>query len=127
MNVDRLTTIKNYLKKPTEGFTQGFNMSGWGGETNICYPDRLGEPEQCGTVHCIAGLANVFWGDDPERYSDLYRISLEILDLTDEQAGELFFARQYNGYIDDITPAQAVRAIDSLIDTGAVSWQESTT
>ena len=111
------------MKKPTEGFTHGFNMSGWGGKTNYCYPDRLGKEGECGTVHCIAGLANVFWGNDPERYSDLFRISTDLLELTDEQAGELFYARECTDHLDNITAAQAVNAIDSLIDTGRVTWE----
>jgi len=125
MNIERLKTISNYLKNPPKGFTQGFNMSGWGGLTGEDYPDLLGKAGECGTAHCIAGLANVFWGGEPMRYTALFDISKEILDLEDEQASELFYARGSDANLEDVTLAQAVQAIDSLIETGTVIWRNA--
>lgn len=64
----------------------------------------------------------MFWGDDPERYTDLYRISKEILDLTETQASELFYARGSEAEMEDVTVDMAIVAIDTLIKDGTPDW-----
>lgn len=121
MNIERLTKIKNYLLNPPTDRKYGFNMGAWGG-TPEDNPKDLLDPEpvagECGTIHCISGLANMFWGVGGED------LSAEILGLTSSQASDLFFGRGSGLSLTAITVEQTIQTLDKLIETDEVIWEK---
>jgi len=112
MNVERLTEIAEWLdrgapeRRVSGGVINGFDMESF-------YDDHAA----CGTTCCIAGAAVAFH----KGYSALDAwnvddIAQELLGLTREQAGELFFS----GF--GSTPQHAASVIRHLIATGTVDW-----
>lgn len=82
----------------------GFNMA------------RFHANAACGTVHCIAGLAEVLGG-------------LGLFTLTDRKMlgkplGDLFGIGKSAAALTDITPAQAAQALRNFLTTGAAGWKE---
>lgn len=103
----------------------GFNMATWAddGKGGPATPDRSGH--NCGTVACIGG-----WVDAVRlRTTDACTImdadsegTVEFLGITQDQAANLFFPRGFSG--GKHTPAQAVRVLRHLAETGEVDWSK---
>jgi len=104
--------------------------------------------DACGTACCIAGAAIQFFGNGEaeamyavaiERYTErgvgkvpfypnfrgertVLSFGAELLDLTPEQAADLFTPCRYEYDWDKITPAHAATAIRNFLKTGEVNW-----
>ena len=122
MHVERLTELAEWLEAgaPHKGNVDGFNMNVF--EAN--------DVPGCGTVCCIAGAANQFFGNDGSRENDSFHAddyAAARLDLDKQIAEDLFFVNAYGESIDrcDITPAWAARTIRHLIATGEVDWEHT--
>lgn len=119
MNIERLTTIRDYLANPPADREYGFNMSCWNTGKSEHHEDLLGDVQGCDTICCIAGLACALYPDE----SDYMRFDFqatEILELDSEQSAKLFHGDGLN--LEDITTAMAIEAITNLIETGVVVW-----
>lgn len=123
MNKKRLVQIRDYLASPPENHEFGFNMGGWQMTCTSMTPDLLatddGEEHYCGTVYCIAGLAVVMHPGASAEMTHEDK-AIEILDLTPWQAEKLFHGGRH--CLNQITVDMAVHAIDTLINTGEVTW-----
>ena len=113
----------------------GFNMARYGAAVDDIAKDHI---DNCGTVCCIAGYALALKRPDisgEDIAGEHFNIEAEAtrylgLDLGD--AGELFlpqppYSRPWNQidhqrYLAQITPAQAVRVLRHLAETGEVDW-----
>lgn len=74
----------------------------------------------CNTAGCIGGWTE---GVLLKGRKDC-RDARELLGLTDDEAGELFYA--WNGpALRGITQAHAVRVLDHLLETGEVDWKST--
>ncbi len=116
MNIERLIEIAEWLEAgaPHKGNVHGFSMESF---------ERY-DPK-CGTVCCIAGAANQFFGarlaNDPcTGREDLS--AADLLGLDGEDRYVLFFPPE--GW-SQITPAHAARVIRKLIATGEVDWKST--
>lgn len=80
----------------------------------------------CGTVACIAGWCNLINGNDINQSS--FYFAQKWLDLSYEEADNLFYANQHPGWatsysvLEDITAEQAVRTLRHLAETGEIDW-----
>jgi hypothetical protein len=101
MNIDKIKALQAVIAvqphvKPED--SSGFNM------------DFMRHP--CGTPSCMAGW-DAFINSRPSCGTELFA---ESLGISHETAGELAFAWEYDGNMSDITPAQAVQALQNVID-----------
>lgn len=111
MNIERLTIIAEWLEAgaPEKGGVKGFNMANLG---------------RCGTVCCIAGTADVWWGDEGPAHENRY-ICQNTLGLTNQQARKLFTPLGYTA--GELSPEHAARCVRNLIATGEVDWSGTKT
>ena len=131
MNRENVLKVADAIENHTiEGL--GFNMLTYGSEH---YRDRSGH--NCGTVACIAGYAQALSGDIAEYIPTQAKL---FLDLTDDEANELFLRTkerheiEYNveedlckadELLDNTTPQEAVDVLRYLAATGKVDWHWS--
>ena len=126
LRVDRLKELQEVLKR-SKTFDQSHWLAERGTETDLYvrYVDV-----SCMTPACVAGHALVAFG---QKVKDIlvYEIGHEaagLLGLTDEQAGILFSDNPYEwprwGHkgVHKATADDAIKAIESLIQTGEVIW-----
>ena len=114
MNIERLESIAEWLESgaPHRGAVDGFSMARWQMETT------------CGTVCCIAGAANQFFGDpDANKLLDAGEMAREVLGLSGSVAIELFTQCESIADWSQISEAWAARTIRHLISTGDVDWE----
>lgn len=134
MNKENILAVADAI----EGHTipgLGFNMG------NFVGPPRDGEYDlsghSCGTIACIAGTARVVrTGVIVHVLGSHFHWHQEAdwLGLDHDDAHELFFAEGFwNGFtaeppggLGGITPAQAVRVLRHLAQTGEVDWSVAT-
>lgn len=123
MNVENLRILATKLREPE--VASHFNMGEWilpGSGANEKTP-LSALATHCGTVACIAGWAAIIaqpetaWLEVWER-----KVAKDFLDLTDEQAAELFVPRSSLVRYDGVTPLMAAAVVDYLADTGEVDW-----
>jgi hypothetical protein len=123
--IDR--TIEKMERAKTSGFEQlGFDMTNWFARNAA---------HDCGTAACIAGWvvhANSNFAIDDlveigrGRYGGIPDRATELLRLSREQAGKLFFAEeneQTGLAFDKITIEHAIAVLAHLRDTDEVRWQ----
>lgn len=116
MNVERLKHMAEYFRHLPDDSEIGFNMTEWFQEKHECHPgveikDYRGHP--CGTAACYAGHTVHLFAGDASSTIDIEQSARKILDLTVEQAGFLFMP--YNEHLNKITPLDAARATDRLL------------
>lgn len=124
MNIERLEIIAEWLEAGAphrDG--QGFNMETWSKKDHTDYAGA-----KCGTVMCIGGAANQFFGEGTAGLAmvDEPGVGIEILGLTRKQTVALFYpyvlgalsSRNWSS----ITPQHAARVIRHLIATDEVDW-----
>ena len=95
-------------------------------------PDEYGVG-RCGTPGCIAGFTCTRYEPDaeygnagflPVRYDPTYRAAQRLLDLTDEQAKQLFTPWEILGKDDLRYPRDVVvRTLRRFADTGQIEWE----
>ena len=85
------------------------------------------EGHSCETAMCIAGLTVVLAGEDPE-YTDaegcIISKATELLEISELNAENLFFAKNSILGWSRITPEMATYAVNHLLETGEVEWPE---
>lgn len=87
-------------------------------------PERFSMREwDCGTAACLGGWTERFFVGD-EEYLTVASI-MDCLGISPSEAEDLFhpgrfMTETFNPY--DATPAQAVRVLDHLLETGEVDW-----
>lgn len=140
MNIERLEFIRDYLLNPPRDAVLGFNMSDYRSFAREGKPDMLvhkDDAHSCGTVCCIAGLAEAFyraegvafnfWGSkEGYDFKDLSigKVAQAILGLDEDQSRDLFLGSLTSYHLSDITPEDAAFAINRLLKNGAVSWED---
>lgn len=150
MNTERLEHLARWLEGGAQHARVRFDMTT--GYELIAEEFNPDAPSDCGAVCCIAGAAVQFFATDQEKLERhaAFKIGLEeddedepldwrvvfdqaqdLLELSREQAAELFvpgnggeitdYAGTLHSYND---PAWAARTIRHLIATGEVDWDE---
>lgn len=108
----------------------GFNMASWINLSEDSYSEVDKTGASCGTVACIGGwtmvLANDL-SDEKIRSGDFgindtggFDVAAGILGMNSMDADRLFMGGSYE--LGDITPTQAIRALNILMETGEVDW-----
>lgn len=119
MNLARLDALATWLESgaPATGGVSGFDME-------IFRHDFT----DCGTICCIAGTTNIWFGDgaarDETHNEDAWRQARDLLGVDSEQAQSLFYCNtMHNAFpMKRITPDWAARCIRKLMQTGKVDW-----
>ena len=76
----------------------------------------------CGTVCCVAGTANVWWGAGASVYDSVR--AKELLGLSEDNGQIMFFADSYTDIkLRDVTPTWAARCIRKYQREGVVDWE----
>jgi len=119
VNIDKLTEIAEWLEAgaPERKGVTGFDM-----ETFL-------SDKGCGTACCIAGAVVQFDRKAPYRTADEAigagidpgNDAAGILDIEEDMADELFYARGED--LDRVDSAWAARCVRKLIETGRVDWR----
>lgn len=129
MNVEHINQVADAIEQHTIPWL-GFNMSSYKANK---YADRSNH--DCGTTACIAGWANAIrlglTENTPDEYGWCRHTGAALwLGLSENQADDLFYARNHpdyweNGYAawDTISADQAVRTLRHLAKTGEVDWE----
>lgn len=143
MHIKRLEFIKDYLSNPPKEAVLGFNMSEYRTFAYGNVFDKLAHKDgthACGTVCCIAGLAEAFykaeeiekttsnlWGSKDDyalRGLMSGKAAQFLLGLDDDQSRDLFLGKLVSDDLIEITSEDAVFAISSLLETGVVKWED---
>lgn len=112
----------------------GFNMASWfDADARHPWSPKDNTNHNCGTVACIGGWAGVLaMGKKTEKSAAKALANLnetrihEFLGLETEVARSLFLpSHKVVGKWSDITPAQAVRVLRHLAETGKVNWRKA--
>lgn len=135
MNIPNLRALADDLRaKPLHQFHLGF----WFGRSHSEQPGLFESfKPSCQTCACIAGDTLMLF--DPNTWTDTSEVSrraAEILGLNSMQAASLFtplrpycaddpepYQLPFGRGFDSITPQEAARVIDRLIETGGVDWR----
>lgn len=80
--------------------------------------DFAGYP--CGTTCCIAGYVGIELGSKNNNY--VFERAQHHLGLTDDEAIELFCAKNSSLGLDEISPAIAAQTIEHAMETGMIVW-----
>lgn len=140
MNRKNLLRLADFIEQH-KAKSVGFNMSTYADDDSHPDSDRSGH--ECKTVACIAGhgfllaegyrkitrdrASRMAWGF-PGVYDDnagsAFSVSKEFLDLTEDEAREMFVMYNYFGStsMDDITAGDAVKLLRNAAETGKVDW-----
>lgn len=130
MNEERLMELVGWLEAgaPERSGVAGFWMAGFGIDVANVYRQAKFDSTlatdhlpKCGTVCCVAGTTNVWWGNKAN-ISDTCTAQA-VLGLTARQAERLFYPPEM--FIQNITPDWAARCIRHLIKTGKVNWRDT--
>ena len=122
MNVERLMKVRDFIVANPNKLNMAFYIdTGDKRDADPTFGQHL-EPHNCGTVLCIAGLTIAMFRPDCAIQNDGSPglQAQRLLDLDFDQGIELFAPKNFvrAGYTAD----DAVKAIDSLIETGTPSW-----
>lgn len=124
---ERLVALSAFLRGLSpERFDMGY-FSSVVGDPEGEYISATQIRTDCGTTACIAGWAVALFTVN-ER-ADGSGLAKNMLGLTDQQAGTLFYANS-TAYDDDeeavaywdATPTQAANVIDNYLATGVIDW-----
>lgn len=125
MNKERLTNLAIHMRHYVE--PENFDMTTWFKYPPGFFTRRRPIGKQitmCGTTACIAGHAYALFKPEIQCRKigsmDLVRDVRLLLDLTPEQAMDLFWRTSFKG-----TPAQAANVIQHLANTGKVDWTKA--
>ena len=128
MNIERLNEIAEWLEAgaPHKGKVHAFYM---GGFIRPVYDvtGKSSDYNSCGTACCIAGAAVQFnlkknkKAQIESEQADLEERAAKLLDMSYEDAEELFFGGDYR--LSDITAKWAARCIRKYIKTGKIDWK----
>lgn len=129
MNKERIKGVITQLSKIPD---RKFNMGDWIKGT---IPKVMGTPQQianekhaCGTSACIAGWTTLLYADEPVKGQLTSDKARDLLDLTNLQAEQLFFAQDTNRKrvvpLATITRKQAINVLNRLLLTGKVDWSK---
>lgn len=77
----------------------------------------------CETAACIAGHAAILSDQEDIENSRVFYIARNWLDLTEQEAGDLFAPSHIE--IEEITKAEAVETLKNFLETGKVKWRLS--
>jgi len=81
----------------------------------------------CGTICCIAGAVNQFFGNPLYKHSDDADDAVELLGMSDYDSDDLFEPENYflgeDHYGNKYTPAWAARCIRKYQREGIVDWE----
>ena len=120
-NNDNIDRVIESLKSSDE---LGFNMWFYSYPTSKSILDLSGRG--CGTVGCIAGHCVFLHYGQTKSNVDAFSIGMEFLDITEDQADELFQVGE--PFVEGIiTLEQAIATLEHLKETGEVKWQTTTT
>jgi hypothetical protein len=121
MNIERLTILAEIFegKRTLEwaGRPVEFDMTEWSSFM-----------ENCGAACCIGGHVDILWVNPYEKVSGMYiplPKSRDALELTDKQAGDLFYMENSDLPMEDVTPAIAARYIRQMIAGEEPSWEKA--
>lgn len=130
MNVERLKLVRdNIATMPETDFCMsvlvgvrqesGYVSAVWGGDVQL-----LSEGDNpCGTAACIAGRTCYMFKPDTV-IDKAVDVATDLLDLTSREADHLFLGKYTHGDLADISRDQAVRVLDTFIETGVISWND---
>lgn len=146
MNITAINTLINLLENIPPETKQGFNMRYY---HENAYGEDVNVGHECGTVACLAGWTAEHLSLKGDRVLKLPRtkdsiknygpglhwmtghheLAQEILGLTEDEADRLFTPMDYDSNPeldlvawDRVKPAQAVKVLKHLRDTGEVDW-----
>ena len=120
MNKERLTEVALWLEAGAP--ERKFNMN------RFLNTDTT---NGCGTECCIAGYAVTKYAPEQvisaEMYGTADDLARDLLGLSNEDAGQLFYAKSplgysYTGHWEDISPYDAAIVVRNFIKTGQVDW-----
>ena len=140
MNIERIDQVISSIKGEIEQTkTLGFNMDYFISQSNEQYClDRSNRG--CGTVACIAGHAYALkhqempiaivsdvYDKSPGEYWSIPAIAREWLELDENTANDLFYARLHDEssghiFLGEVEPAEAIQVLEHLKATGEVDW-----
>lgn len=78
----------------------------------------------CGTAHCIGGWMYVFLKPSEVGYHDIWSYVQQGGCTRSQKLKSLFYPQTLNRKWGNITPAQAVRAIDNFLKDGFPRWRK---
>lgn len=122
MRVDRLEEIAKWLDDgaihvTAGGTVYGFNMGYWDNSVDDIVEEdaAAAESQGCGSVMCIGGAAEQFYGE----------YASEALGLDRYTSRRLFYPRDHftKTEYEDLTPENCAKVIRHLIKTGNVDWE----
>ena len=121
MNIERLKELQQILLD-SETYDQGRYFSS---DVYSALGYEAGKPLACQTPACVAGHAVFHFGDkdfDPATET-ITEVADRVLGLDNRQSADLFRGFPFGDVTwDKATVQDAVAAIQSLIDTGIVTW-----
>lgn len=126
MNLERLNIIAEWLEAGAphkNGY--GFNMNTWYSTDETDYANN-----ECGTVMCIGGAAQQFFGGPSSFKSDYDEDIMsagELLGLDYDTAHSLFYPPDDKNYYDPTSyyckgPKEVAEVVRHLMETGEVDW-----
>lgn len=122
MNKENVLAVADAIEKHSIP-DLGFNMGDWVAHASDEAPDRSGH--SCGTVACIAGWAQRLRTGVPLSADSVvwWEPEAEWLGLGGDASDTLFMGDdETNKRLADVTPAEAVRVLRHLAETGEVDW-----
>lgn len=112
MNIHRLMLVRDQIAVLAD---DQFRMEWYGEPAKLKYT--------CGTAGCIAGwTCALFAPETPSNTDNVSSKAQTLLDLTDEEAAQLFCGLVSRRVLSSVTRSDAVHAIDTLIETGTPEW-----
>lgn len=122
LNIERLEKLRDTvrLEKHRKTLKLTFNMAYW---------QVSDGPKGCGTIACLGGTADLLRGVNDVECGGTpnpmhYEQTSKWLGMTEEQARALFNPTTYERNWSRITPWQAAKAVQVLIDTGSAEAVE---
>lgn len=116
MNVERMLLLADRIEKDAKHF----NMGEWFSKHTYVAPIKAVVTKEgkfrCGTAACIAGHAALMFSGDVTKIDlcDVQMIATEKLDLTNEEACELFFFVAGHAELDKVTVKEAAAKIREM-------------
>lgn len=132
MNIERINLLADTIEQHRIP-DLGFNMSSFANWAQSANDDRSGH--SCGTTACIGGhavalatresLESLIAADGITKGRHLHDEARDWLEISDDQAHQLFYSSPCGVSFSDVTPQQAVNTLRHLALTGYVDWEKA--
>lgn len=135
VNVENILKVAQAIEdaaKPEAKPAMGFNMDTWCTRLKATDPRKDLTGHACRTVACVGGWTQAVLAEKRARHSKHHwetdtpatRQAAMLLGLGGDVAEALFFPGYFSRAY-DATPAQAVRVLRNLAETGIVDWDRA--